>query len=243
MQITIAKNKEAFHNIAAWRIVGEILKRQNERTTLNLSTGETTSGIYKAMAEIYAEHSFDTSRVCIFGVDELTNVDRSCFGSRYDILLREVVGPLNIYDENFFMPMTFSEDFSRECKAFEDVIAARGGIDLLVLDIGENGCIGFNQPGTPFNSRAFVGNIDEELDRRVRKEIGAASAFERKGMTLGISNIMQSRKLLLVANGSHKAEIVHKALRGPITEEVPASILQLHPFLEVVLDQEAAALL
>lgn len=241
MEITVAKDLASFYNIAAWRIAAEILKRPNERTTLGLATGRTTTGIYAALAAIHRAHPFDVSRVCVFGLDEITNVDRSYDGSCYDILHREVVEPLGIYEENFFMPQTKADDFDRECRAYEAVIAARGGIDLQVVGIGENGHIGFNQPGTPFHSTAFVGRMDEALEARVRGETGVQK--ELGGMTLGICSIMHSRKVLLVANGARKAEIIRQALQGPVTEDVPASVAQLHPFCEAILDPEAAAML
>lgn len=243
MNITVAENLASFYSIAAWRIAGEILKRPNERTTLGLATGRTTTGIHAELAAIHAAHPFSVSRVCVFGMDEIANVDRSYAGSCYSILHREVVKPLGIYEENFFMPQTRADDLTRECRAYEAVIAARGGIDLQVVGIGENGHIGFNQPGTPFHSDAFVGRVDEELEARVRRETGMPEKTELGGMTLGIRSVMHSRRILLVACGAQKAEMIRRAIQGPVTEEVPASVLQLHPFCEAILDPEAAALL
>ena len=241
MQLTIAKNRKAFSSIAAWKIIGEIVKRPNERTTLGLDTGESLTDVYEALAEIYEIYGFNTSRVCIFGTTEIAGLNHDCLRSRYNILMRKVVMPLGIYDENFFTPMPFPENLARECKAFEDVIAARGGLDLQVLELGENGSICLNYPGTPFKRKAFAGRINPASRSFVQEETDAVSDCERKGFTLGIGNIMQSRKVLLVARGRNKAKIVHKILCAPITEAVPASVLRLHPCSEIVLDEEAAA--
>lgn len=243
MQLTIARNRKAFSSIAAWKTIGEILRRPNERTTLGVDTGEILTDAYEAMAEIYEEYRFNTSRVCIFGTTEIFGLDRDCLRSRYNILMRKVVRPLGIYDENFFMPMPFPEDLARECKAFEDVIAARGGIDLQVLELGQDGSIGFNAPNTPFARKAFAGRINMALEPLEQEETDAVHHCEPSGFTLGIGNIMQSRKILLVASGKDKAEIVRKTLCAPVTEEVPASVLRLHPCSEIILDEEAAALL
>lgn len=241
MQLTIARNRKAFSSIAAWKIIGEILRRPNERTTLGVDTGEILTDVYDAMAEIYEKYGFNTSRVCIFGTTEIAGLDRDCLLSRYNILMRKVVRPLGVYDENFFMPMPFPENLARECKAFEDVIAARGGIDLQVLELGQDGSIGFNAPNTSFARKAFAGRFNTALEPLEQKKTDAVHHCEASGFTLGIGNIMQSRKILLVASGRGKAEIVRKTLYAPVTEEVPASVLRLHPCSEIVLDEEAAA--
>ena len=139
------------------------------------------------------------------------------------------------------MPPTCSDDFERECRNFERAIEARGGVDLQILGIGENGHLGFNQPGTPFGSVTWLSRMDEMLDARIRRESNSAADADLGGLTLGIKNLMQSRKVILVANGKNKSEIVKKALYGPVCEEVPASVLQLHPFVEVILDPDAAS--
>lgn len=227
MQLTIAGNETAFNNIAAWKIVGEILRSREERTTLQLSTEPDALDIYRAMAQIYAEYPFRTARVCVFGTGEAVGMARTCPDSRYHILEQAVVKPLEIYGENFIMPMPFPDDPERECRAHEAVIAARGGIDLQVLVPACDGSLDVLCPGTPFSSTAFV----------------ARTAEGRSVMTLGMQNMMHSRKLLLTAKGRGKAAIVRRLLRGPITEDVPASLVRLHPCLEVVLDTEAASLL
>ena len=114
-------------------------------------------------------------------------------------------------------------------------------MDLQVLGIGENGHLGFNQPGTPFGAVSWHSRMDEHLEARLRRESGAAPEDVLGGVTLGMRNIMMSRNILLVANGAHKRQIVKQALLGPVTEQVPASVLQLHPFAEAILDPEAGA--
>lgn len=238
MIITVAHSFNEFCSIAAWRIAQAIIEKPD--AVIGLATGRTTTGIHAALAGIYAAHPFDTSRVTVFGMDEITNVSRAFPGSCYDMLLRQVVEPLNIPLEHFIMPPTFSDDFARECRDFETAIAARGGVDLQILGIGENGHLGFNQPGTPFESTTWLSRMDETLDARIRRESGSAPDADLGGFTIGIKNIMMSRRVILAANGANKRAIVKKALYGPVTTDVPASVLQLHPFAETVLDPDAA---
>ena len=227
MRITIAKNGQAFDNIAAWKIIGEILRHADGRTTLQFGTGGTTLDICRAAAQIYAAHPFSTARVCVFGSGEAAGIAHGCPESWYTILEQAIIKPLKIYEENFIMPMPFPDDPVRECRAHESVIAARGGIDLRLVELGDDGALDLLRPGTPFGSTAFVEQADG----------GTAQ------MTLGMQNLMHSRRILLAAKGRGQAERIRQALQGPVTEAVPASLLRLHPFLEVVLDRESAALL
>lgn len=138
---------------------------------------------------------------------------------------------------------TISGDFEQSCRDFQQEIANRGGIDLLILGLGENGHLGFNQPESPFGGEAWVTRMNVELEERIRRETGTPPDKELGGATLGIKNIMQARRIVLVAKGTNKANIVKWMLEGPVTTDVPASILQLHPNCEFLLDEAAASML
>jgi len=241
MQITITDTEKQFFNLAAWRIAYEITNMPD--AVIGFSTGRTTGGIHAALAEIYKNYPFDTSRLTAIGLDEITNVSRDFSGSCYYMLLNEVIKPLSIPLENFIMPSTYSDDFTRECKSYENEISKRGQVSFQILGIGENGHIGFNQPHSPFGGTTWVSRMDEELDKRIRRETGSSADADLGGLTLGIKNIMKSKKILLAANGKRKAQIVRDALLGPVTEDIPASILQLHPDCEVILDAGAAEII
>jgi glucosamine-6-phosphate deaminase len=239
--VTIAANEEAFDRTAAWRIIGEILN--NPAAVIGLSTGQTTRNMHAIIGEIHTLHPFDVSSVTLFGVDEVTNVSRTYEGSCYTMLRRQLVDILGLRAENFIMPPTLSDDFERECRLFQEALEARGGADLQVLGLGANGHLGFNQPGTPFGSETRLAEMDEALEARIRKETRTPPDQPLGGLTLGIRTIMHTRRILLAAKGSGKAEIVKKMLEGPVTTDVPASVLQLHPHCEFLLDPEAASLL
>jgi glucosamine-6-phosphate deaminase len=239
MKITITKNEQEFDQTAAWRIIRQIL--ENPDSVIGLSTGQTTIGMHGIVSEIWTRNPFDVSRVTFFNVDELTNLPREYAGSCYTMIYRQLVGPLGIPEENFIMPPTLSDDFEAEARLFERRLAARGGADLQMLGIGMNGHIGINQPGTPFESETWVSPMDPDFEARVRRETRVPADIVLGGLTRGIKNIMHTRKLILVAKGEHKAEIIEKALFGPVTTAVPASVSQLHPNCEVLLDAAAAA--
>lgn len=241
MKITIAENEHRFDQIAAWRIIGQMLAKQN--SVIGLSTGNTTMNMHRIVSEIYQANPFPTSELRIFNVDELTNLPRTYAGSCYAMIKTQLCDNLNIPEEHFVMPPTMSDDFERECREFEEAIEKAGGADLQMLGIGWNGHIGINQPGTPFESTTWVSPMDPIFEARVRKETGVDGNYPLGGLTLGIKNIMHTRKIVLIAKGKQKADIIKQALQGPVTTDIPASVLQLHPNCEVLLDMEAASLL
>jgi glucosamine-6-phosphate deaminase len=239
MKITITKNEAEFDVTAAWRIIGQMLAKPD--SVIGLSTGQTTIGMHRIVAEIYGRYPFDVSAVTLFNVDELTNLPREYAGSCYTMIHDQLAGPLGIPSANFIMPPTMSDDFVREARLFEERLAARGGADLQMLGIGWNGHIGINQPGTPFESETWVSPMDPIFEEKVRRETGVAADHELGGLTRGIKNIMQTRKIILIAKGEHKAEIIEQAILGPVTTDIPASAMQLHPNCEILLDAAAGA--
>lgn len=241
MNLYIAKNEQNFFEAVAWQIARQIILKPD--SLIGLSTGRTTGPIHKALSEIYKAHPFDTSRVTFFGLDEVTNVSRDYFGSCYYMLLHEVIEPLGVPMEHYIMPPTVSEDWSTECARFEAALARFGQVDLQILGIGGNGHIGFNQPGTAFGQTTWTSVMEPWLYKRIRRETNSPEGAPLGGVTLGIKNVMHSKRILLAANGTAKAKIIRAAVHGPVTEAVPASILQLHPNCDVYVDPAAGALL
>ncbi|HVW95345.1 MAG TPA: 6-phosphogluconolactonase [Mucilaginibacter sp.] len=239
MKITITKNEQEFDTTAAWRIIAQMLEKRN--SVIGLSTGQTTIGMHRIVSEIYAKYPFDVSDITLFNVDELTNLSREYAGSCYTMILNQIAGPLGIPDKNFIMPPTLSDDFEAESILFEKRLAERGGADLQMLGIGGNGHIGINQPGTPFESETWVSPMDPDFEARVRRETQVPPEIELGGLTRGIKNIMHTRKVILIAKGAHKADIIEQAILGPVTTDIPASVVQLHPNCEILLDADAGS--
>ncbi|WP_455620569.1 6-phosphogluconolactonase [Parabacteroides sp.] len=238
LNITIAKNEEEFDRMAAWRIISTMLN--NPRAVIGLSTGQTTKNMHAIVSQIFRLHPFDVSKITLFNVDELTNLSREYKGACYTMIKDQIAGPLGIPEENFIMPPTLSDDFDAEARKFQQALEDRGGIDLQMLGLGANGHIGINQPGTPFESETWVSPMDPIFEARVRRETNTPPEHPLGGLTLGIKNIMHSRRIVLIAKGEHKAEIVRQMLLGPVTTDIPASVLQLHPNCEFLLDADAA---
>ncbi|WP_369299021.1 6-phosphogluconolactonase [uncultured Neglectibacter sp.] len=238
MKVTIARDEHEFDVMAAWRIIGQMLAKPD--SVIGLSTGETTKNMHAIVSDIYGKYPFDTSRVTLFNVDELTNLPRSYAGCCYTMIAEQIARPLHIPEERFLMPPTIAEDYEAECRKFQKALEDAGGIDLQMLGLGMNGHIGINQPGTPFGSETWVSPMDPIFEARVRRETGVAPEHELGGLTLGVRTIMHARRIVLIAKGAHKAEIVRKMLKEPVTEDIPASVLQLHPNCEFLLDAAAA---
>jgi glucosamine-6-phosphate deaminase len=238
LHVTIMRDEAAFDRAAAWRIIAGMLA--HPRAVIGLSTGQTTKNMHRLVSEIYTLCPFDVSGITLFNVDELTNLPRSYSGCCYTMIKEQIADPLGIREENFIMPPTVSDNFAEESRRFQQALEARGGIDLQILGLGANGHIGINQPGTPFNSETWVSPMDPVFEARVRRETGVAPDYPLGGLTLGIRTIMHARRIVLVAKGAHKADMVERMIRGPVTEDIPASVLQLHPDCEFLLDAEAA---
>lgn len=239
MKITITKDEHEFDVTAAWRIIAQMLAKRH--AVIGLSTGQTTINMHAIVSAIHKQYPFDVSQITLFNVDELTNLPREYAGSCYTMILNQLAAPLGIPDENFIMPPTMSDDFEREARLFEERLAERGGADLQMLGIGTNGHIGINQPGTPFESETWVSPMDPDFEARVRRETQVPPETVLGGLTRGIKNIMYTRKLILIAKGAHKADIVAQAIQGPVTTDIPASIVQMHPNCEILLDAAAAS--
>ena len=239
MKITITKDERSFDVTAAWRIIAQMLEKPN--AVIGLSTGQTTLNMHAIVSDIYAQYPFDVSRITLFNVDELTNLSREYTGSCYTMIKTQIADPLGIPEENFIMPPTLSDNFEREAAWFEKRLAERGGADLQMLGLGANGHIGINQPGTPFESETWVSPMDPDFEAKVRRETQVPESTVLGGLTRGIKNIMHTRKVILIVKGKHKADILAKAVAGPVTTDVPASVVQLHPNCEILMDADAAS--
>lgn len=241
MKISVYPDEASFDRAAAHRLAGQMLS--DPESVIGLSTGRTTGAMHRETVRLVEEMKLDVSSITLFGVDEVTGVDREYAGACYAMLKSEIAGPLGLDDLRFLMLPTRSPDFTAACRRFMENIERRGGVDLMVLGLGENGHLGFNQPGSSFGSRTRVSRMDPVLEERIRRETATPDGIPLGGVTVGLADIQEARSVLLVAKGAHKAEAVRRMLHGPVTEAFPASILQHHPHCEFLLDQAAASLL
>ena len=241
MEIIIAQNKEDFDRIAA-DIISQQIKDKPD-SVLGLATGSTPLGLYAQLVERNKKGEVDFSQVKSFNLDEYKGLAKDHPQSYYYFMYENLFGKVNINESNINLPNGEAEDPAKECVEYEKKIKEAGGIDLQVLGIGHNGHIGFNEPGTPFESTTSLIDLDELTIEANSRFFESADQVPRQALSMGIKTIMQARKIILMITGKDKAEIAAKAINGSITPEVPASVLQLHPFVTVLLDQEAASLL
>ena len=196
-----------------------------------LPTGGTPEMLYSLLVEEYKK-GLDFSRVVTFNLDEYVGLAPKNPNSYHYYMEEKFLKQVNV--KKSYIPNGMAQDLGKECAEYENRIKSEGGIDLAILGIGRNGHIAFNEPGTSFESRTHVVELDEET-------IKANSRFgnvPKRAITMGIETIMDSKEIILLVSGKEKAKAV-KMMVERITEEVPASILQKHPNCEVIVDGEA----
>lgn len=203
-------------------------------SVLGLATGSTPIGIYKQLIDWYNKGDIDFSKVTSINLDEYVGLDESNDQSYRYFMNNNLFKHININLENTFVPNGCAEDLEAESKAYDQRIKEYGGIDLQLLGIGLDGHIGFNEPDEFFVKDTHIVDLDESTIKANSRFFESEADVPRKAVTMGMVSIMQAKKILLVANGANKKEILEKAFFGPITPKIPASILQLHPDITVI---------
>ncbi len=201
---------------------------------LGLATGSTPVGTYKQLIEMNKNGDVDFSGVTSVNLDEYCGLTADNDQSYRYFMNANLFDHVNIDKDRTFVPSGLSDNFEAEGAAYDELIDSLGGIDLQLLGIGNNGHIGFNEPCECFHKGTHVVELDESTIEANARFFESKDMVPTKAITMGIGAIMQAKKVLLVANGKGKKDIVEKAVFGPITPEVPASILQLHPDATVI---------
>lgn len=204
------------------------------RSVLGLATGSTPIGTYKQLIEWYQKGDIDFSNVKTVNLDEYWGLSGDNPQSYRYFMDENFFNHINIKKENTFVPNGMAKDAEEECRRYDELISNLGGIDLQLLGIGHNGHIGFNEPEKAFEKTTHMVDLNESTIKANARFFNSIDEVPKRAITMGIKSIMQARKILLVANGKDKKDIVERALYGSITPSVPASILQLHSDLTVV---------
>ncbi len=238
MRIVIEQTEEEVDAAAAREVARQLLLRPE--SVLGLSTGGTVMGLHRALVRLHRDCGVSFAGTVTFNVDEYAGMAPGHPGSCRYRIFEQLLNLVDIRHENCHLPDGEAEYFEREARVYEQRIEQAGGIDLQILGIGMNGHIGFNEPGTPFERDAHVAVISERSLSDKAEFYRKAGFAPQKAITLGIRSIMRARKILLVAKGAAKREIMEKTLYGPVTPDVPASVLQLHPDTVVIMDGAAA---
>lgn len=207
-------------------------------SVLGLATGSTPIGIYKQLIEWYNKGDIDFSEVTSVNLDEYLGLDGNNDQSYRYFMNKNFFDHINIDKSRTYVPSGVAEDIEAECKAYDRRIRELGGIDIQLLGIGEDGHIGFNEPDDCFIKNTHVVTLDESTVQANSRFFESIDMVPRQAVTMGMLSIMQSEKILLVANGPKKKNIIEKAFFGPITPRIPASILQLHKDITVIYSKE-----
>ena len=241
MKIIRAKDYNDMSRKAANIISAQVIMKPN--CVLGLSTGGTPVGTYKQLVDWYNKGDLDFSEVTTINLDEYRGLPREHPESYWSFMHRNLFDLVNINPASINLPDGTNMDAEAECARYDYVIKRVGGIDLQLLGIGVDGHIGFNEPGDAFELGTHCVDLTEStIEANKRFFDNNVDLVPKQAYTMGIKTIMQARKVLMVANGANKAEIIKKAFFGPVTPEVPASILQMHPDFILVGDEEALAL-
>ena len=237
MRIYRTKDSADMSREAANIISAQIIMKPD--CVLGLATGSTPIGLYKQLIEWYQKGDLDFSEVRTVNLDEYKGISRENDQSYYYFMHQNLFDHVNIPEGNTHLPDGMALDPEKECDRYNNLIQSMGGVDLQLLGIGHNGHIGFNEPGDSFDKQVHCVNLTESTIEANKRFFASADEVPRQAYTMGIGNILQAKKILIVANGEGKAEIVKKAFFGPVTPQVPASILQLHQDVVLVADEAA----
>ena len=239
MRIIKAKDYDDLSRKAANIISAQVLLKPD--CVLGLATGSTPIGTYKQLIEWYEKGDLDFSAAKSVNLDEYRGLTKDNDQSYYYFMYNNLFKHININMENTNVPDGIEPDSEKECSRYENVIEAYGGVDLQLLGLGHNGHIGFNEPDKDFPRTTHCVDLTQSTIEANKRFFASVDDVPKQAYTMGIGTIMKARKILLVVSGADKAQILHDVLCGPVTPEVPASILQLHSDVIVVADEAAMA--
>ena len=237
MKIIITKNYEELSDRAAEIMLGVV--KQNPKAVLGLATGTTPLGLYAKMIADYKENGTDYSQIRTVNLDEYKGLPKTHEQSYAYFMKKNLFDGLGIRSEQTNIEDGTAEEADEECARY-DTLLEQLPRDIQLLGLGSNGHIALNEPGTPFGGGTHVVTLAESTVKDNARLFEDITEVPRKAFTMGIKQIMQAKKILILASGANKADAVYKMVRGTVTESVPASVLQLHPDCTLIADEAAA---
>ncbi|WOH19203.1 glucosamine-6-phosphate deaminase [Paenarthrobacter sp. GOM3] len=235
MQLVVVQGRQEL-GAAAAKVIAEQV-RANPRSVLGIATGASPLPVY---AQLAADSGTDYRQTTCFALDEYVGLAAPHPQSYGQFVRDHVSGPLGIAPERIHVPDGLAEDLEDACALFEQEIEAAGGVDLQVLGIGRNGHLAFNEPGSAVGSRTRVVPLSADTRRANARFFPNPSSVPTHAVTQGLGTILAARHLLLLASGPEKASAVERAVNGSVTTDCPASVIQLHPHVTVIADEQAA---
>ncbi|WP_409299373.1 glucosamine-6-phosphate deaminase [Peribacillus sp. SCS-26] len=237
MRLIKADNYEEMSRLAAKEVIG--LVKENPEAVLGLATGSTPVGLYEELVNDHKSNGTSYKWVRTVNLDEYAGISQDDSNSYYTFMRSHLFSHIDIDEKNTHIPNGEAESLPEECRRYEELIESLGGVDLQVLGIGVNGHIGFNEPGTSFDSGVHVEQLDQSTRKANSRFFDSLDAVPEEALTMGIGNILKSRKILLLASGSSKAEAIKQLLEGSVSEAFPASVLKNHSDVTLIADRDA----
>ncbi|MBQ8804694.1 MAG: glucosamine-6-phosphate deaminase [Tyzzerella sp.] len=237
MKLIRTESYEEMSRVAANILAAQITLKPN--SVLGLATGSSPVGMYKELIKKYEAGDIDFSDISTVNLDEYKGLTRDNDQSYYYFMNDNLFDHVNIDKARTNVPNGMAEDPEAECVRYESLIKELGGVDLQLLGIGRNGHIGFNEPSDSFDKATHLSDLEESTIEANKRFFASIDDVPRQAFSMGIGTIMSAKKIVVVASGADKADAVKKAFTGPVTPQVPGSILQFHPDVTVICDAEA----
>lgn len=238
MKIIVEKNYEEM-SLRAAELFSELIKNKPD-CVLGLATGGTPVEMYKNLIRMNKEGKVDFSKVKSINLDEYKGLSGNHDQSYRYFMNTNLFNHININKDNTFVPNGLAKDIEKECKNYDERIEQIGGIDIQLLGIGNNGHIGFNEPAEFLNTRTHLTQLTEGTIEANARFFDKIEEVPTEAITMGLGGIMKAKKIVLIASGEGKANIISKILEGKITTDIPATLLQVHPDVTIIVDREAA---
>lgn len=238
MNIFIKEDYEAMSKQAANMVAGQMNLKPG--SVIGLATGSTPEGMYRELVKLYEADSVDFSDVTTFNLDEYYQLSPENDQSYIYYMNKNLFSQVNIKPEKVHVPNGISNDVDEVCAEYDRLIEGNGNMDLQILGIGNNGHIGFNEPDVKFEAGTHLVQLDDETIEANARFFDSVDDVPREAISMGIRNIMHAKKVVLIANGKNKAAMLKEMLFGPVTPNLPASVLQLHNDVTIILEKEAA---
>ena len=238
MKVVVCKDYDEMSQ-KAFEVMKEVVTSK-PGVVLGLATGSSPVGLYKCMIKDHEENGTSSKDVVTYNLDEYVGIDRSNPQSYYTFMKENLFDHIDIDPNNTHVPYGSTKE---DCEGYEKELE-KVSIDLQLLGIGRNGHIGFNEPGTPFDEMTHIVDLTQStIEANARFFDNDMNKVPKQAITMGIGTIMKSKKVLMVVSGPEKAEAVKATVEGPVTTDMPASVLQNHPDVTLVVDEAAASLL
>ena len=237
MQICKVKNYQELSRKAANLIAAQIILKPD--SILGLATGSSPVGTYEHLVEMYENGDLDFSQVTTVNLDEYKGLAGSDEQSYRYFMNTNLFDHVNIDKARTFVPDGLEPDPQKACAAYNEIIRSHGGIDLQLLGLGRNGHIGFNEPGAAFEKETHCVDLTESTIEANKRFFASEDDVPKQAYTMGVGTILRAKAILLVVSGKDKAAALNAVVNGPITPQVPGSVLRLHPNVIIVADEDA----